>query len=101
MSQNKAPRTEPSKPHIYHYPTRNVSFLRVFLSLQDAKGISLYTHITQKRKTSPGASYKRKTGVGNGIIPKTNCPDCKPIATGVGRYPKEVRDRGQECLYLS
>jgi hypothetical protein len=70
MSQNKVPSTVSSKPHIYHYPTRNMGFLRGFLSAQVEKAISLYIHITQLRQIDPGASYKRKTGSENVAIPK-------------------------------
>ena len=89
MSQNKVPSTVSSKPHIYYYPTRNVSPRMSPGTSQDAKGISLSIHITQLRYASPGGSYKRKTGIGNVGIPKTNgsgWAGCNPIATQEGRY---------------
>ena len=52
MSQNKAPRAELSKPHIYHYSTRNMGSSTFPVGLKAAIGSSLYFPITQLRRTS-------------------------------------------------
>lgn len=61
MSQNKALRPGSSKPHIQHYPFRNVGFLTCPGVLKNGKGIYLYPNTTQKRralKKGIPASYK-------------------------------------------
>ena len=86
MSQNKVPRAEPSKPHTYHYSTRNMSPSMFPGEPQGTKAFFLYHNITQLRQIDPGAFYKRKTGIETRVFPKTNEQGCNPIAAGEGGY---------------
>jgi hypothetical protein len=79
MRQNKVPRTEPSKPYTYHYPTRNMSPSTLPGTVKDAKALFLYPYITQLCYAAPGAIFKRKNDIEKAVNPKTDSSDCNRL----------------------